>query len=83
MLAIERIESFISGMDYDAFVEDDKTMKNEKTKWSPVEVADIATGCSYLAFGISALLLASDLVATLLDGKLLPLRLLFDASFAG
>lgn len=24
--AIERIESFISGMDYDAFVEDDKTL---------------------------------------------------------
>ena len=58
-------------------------MKNEKTKWLPVKVADIATGCSYLAFGISALLLASDLIATLLDGKLLPLRLLFDASFAG
>ncbi len=26
LLAIERIESFISGMDYDAFVEDDKTL---------------------------------------------------------
>ena len=26
LLAIERIESFISGMDYDAFVDDDKTL---------------------------------------------------------
>ena len=26
LLAIERIESFIGGMDYDAFVEDDKTL---------------------------------------------------------
>jgi hypothetical protein len=57
-------------------------MKNKKTKWMQVEAADIAIGGSYLAFGLSALLLGSDLVATLLDGKLFPMRLLFDASFA-
>jgi len=48
----------------------------------PVQASDIAIGGSYLAFGISALLIISDLVATLLDGKLFALRLLFDASFA-
>jgi hypothetical protein len=57
-------------------------MKNEKTKWMQVEAADIAIGGSYIAFGLSALLLGSDLVATLLDSKLFPMRLLFDASFA-
>lgn len=57
-------------------------MKNEKSKWEQIEVADIAVGGSYLMFGIFALITVSDLVATLLDDKLFHLRLLFDASFA-
>ena len=57
-------------------------MKNEKSRWTSIEAADIAIGGSYLAFGISALLTVSDFIATLLDGKLFLLRLLFDASFA-
>jgi hypothetical protein len=52
-------------------------MKNEKTKWMPVQASDIAIGGSYLAFGISALLIISDLVCHFVGRQIIRFKITF------
>ena len=58
-------------------------MNSNSSKWTPTEHADLWLGMSYMMFGMAALAFLTDVLISLLDGKLLLMRFLRDASFAG
>ena len=58
-------------------------MSNDKSKWAPKEMGDVAIDVSYILLGLAAMLFLGDLLISILGSKLLPMRLIRDVSFAG